>query len=339
MPPQKLHLAIALGATDREPPTEFRVFSAGVVRTTKGTFLFDDKSIAAVMAFYAEHGADVPIDYDHLMIDAFAPMGGGKAAGWLTLEVRGGELWATGVKWTPAGAEALRNAEYRYISPAFEIDEESRITRLINVALTNLPATHGLDPLVAANQKAAASAEKETRTMKAILIALGLAENATEADVVVAIGRLKDAAAQNDVKLAQVIKVTGAKDADEAVGKVAGLRDEAAKVIALNARVVELESGLRRKEVEEKVSEKVLAGFLAPANREFAITLGMESPKSFDAYLATLTSQVINLDGGKDKPAAGQSNVVLTSEQRAIAKNLGFSDEEYVAILAPKGAA
>ncbi|MBX3182694.1 MAG: hypothetical protein KIT72_19130 [Polyangiaceae bacterium] len=39
---------------------------------------------------------------------------------------------------------ALSEKEWRYFSPAFEVGPERRISRLINVALTNLPATYGM---------------------------------------------------------------------------------------------------------------------------------------------------------------------------------------------------
>src|SRR5690606_21758833 len=79
------------------------------------------------------------------------PAQAGKAAGWFELEVRNGELWAVNVRWTPPAAEALRRKEWRFMSPAFSTDDEGRITSLLNVALTNLPATRRLEPLMAAS--------------------------------------------------------------------------------------------------------------------------------------------------------------------------------------------
>lgn len=130
-------------------PTEFRIFSAGVVSSDHGDFLFDGRSADLVMQAAREHGADFSIDYDH---SAMLTERGVKsvAAGWFTLEVRGGELWATRVKWTDIAAAHLRALEYRYFSPLFNHTPEGRITRLVNVALTNTPALHGLAPLMAA---------------------------------------------------------------------------------------------------------------------------------------------------------------------------------------------
>lgn len=333
-----LSLDVVTLGESRDPPAEFRIFRAGTNETTKGVFLFDEESQKSVMAGFTRHGADVPIDYEHKMLDWLAPASDMVAAGWFTPEVRSGDLWATNVRWTNKAAAHLREGEWRYMSPAFTTGEDGRILELINVALTNLPATHQLEALVAASARALseqitpASPEKGTPKMKNILIALGLSESASEADAIVALSRLRDAAAQDKQVSAQVLSIAEAKTVEEAIGKVAAYRDEAAKVSKLSARVTELESGLRRKEVEAIVGEKVTAGYLTPANRDFAITLGMESPKAFDAYLATLSAQVIvNTNGGKDKPAAEPATVgKLTPTQLSICKQMGLSPEEFL---------
>jgi phage I-like protein len=148
-----------------EPPTEFRIFTAGWVETVKGTFLFDETAAASVVAEYMLHGIDLMIDYDHASLaSGVDPALSGKAAGWFNLEVRGGELWAVNVRWTPPAAEALRRKEWRFMSPAFTTDDEGRITSLLNVAITNLPATRRLQPLVAA------SLEKSNMSMSADLV-------------------------------------------------------------------------------------------------------------------------------------------------------------------------
>lgn len=333
-----LSVDVTLATESRDPPKEFRIFRAGANETTKGVFLFDEESQKTVMAAFARHGADVPIDYEHKMLDWLAPAEDMKAAGWFTPEVRDGDLWAVNVRWTSKAAAHLRDGEWRYMSPAFTTGEDGRIVELINVALTNLPATHQLEALVAASARALAQEtnpappEKGTPTMKNVLIALGLSESASEADAIVALSRLRDGTAQDKQIAAQVLSIADAKTIEEAIGKVAAYRDEAAKVSKLSARVVELESGLRKKEVEAIVGEKVTAGFLTPANRDFAITLGMESPKAFDAYLATLSAQVtVNTNGGKDKPAVETGKgVKLTPTQLSICKQLGLTAEEYL---------
>ncbi len=148
-------VTLTIAVSGDTPPTEFRIFSAGKIETTKGTFIFDAQAAKSVMSEYQTHGADLMVDYDHASLAALSldPAQAGKAAGWFGLDVRGGELWAVNVRWTPPAADALANKEWRYMSPAFSTDDEGRVTSLLNVAITNLPATRNLQPLIAASGK------------------------------------------------------------------------------------------------------------------------------------------------------------------------------------------
>ncbi len=163
------------------PPSEFRIFTAGTVDTVKGQFLFDENSAVSVMAEYEAHGIDIAVDYDHAMLNdrAIDPAQAGKAAGWFNLEVRGGELWAVNVRWTEPAAAALSRKEWRYMSPAFEVDAEGRVTSLLNVAITNLPATRKLQPLMAASVRTLNMNPDQVKAALDALIA-GDAEKAAE---------------------------------------------------------------------------------------------------------------------------------------------------------------
>jgi phage I-like protein len=149
-----LILELRASSSASAAPTEFRIFAAGKNESTKGSFNFDEKSAKAVMAAAAERGVDIPIDYAHGTTD---PMGmlnpemAGKAAGWCSLELRDGELWAVNVRWTKNALAAIEAKEWRYISPTFAHDKDNRPQVLLAVALENVPALHNLEPLVAAS--------------------------------------------------------------------------------------------------------------------------------------------------------------------------------------------
>lgn len=150
-----LELPVQLGAPDA--PTEFRIFAAGEIDTTKGKFLFDEEAAKSVMDDLASYGNELAIDYNHGMAEEkpMDPALSGRAAGWFTPEVRNGELWASKVRWTPAAAAAILAGEWRYQSPWFVFDKETRrIGGLLNTALTNTPATKNLTPLVASRLSA-----------------------------------------------------------------------------------------------------------------------------------------------------------------------------------------
>ena len=146
-------------------PTEFRLFVRGWNDTENGNFLFDDTAAKSVMTAYREWGVSLAVDLEHQMLadEPSADPTARDARGWCKLELRSdGSLWAVDVKWTPDGAARLQEKRQRYISPAFEIDPESnRVTKVINVAITAMPATHRTPALVAANKKISQKLRKD----------------------------------------------------------------------------------------------------------------------------------------------------------------------------------
>ncbi len=138
-----------------EVPSEFRIFRFGVNHSEKGDFLFDDLAAESVMAEYRAHGKPMLLDYGHgTTLEAPTPEQA-ISAGQFIPEVRSDGLWASAIKWTARASAFLAALEYRLFSPFFEHDSATgRITRLINVALTNLPALDNIEPLVAASSAA-----------------------------------------------------------------------------------------------------------------------------------------------------------------------------------------
>lgn len=151
-------------------PSEFLIWAFGDVEcvhlTPDGledsTYLFDEEGGDAVMARWRDYGNRLSIDYDHLATKG-GRAGDGKAAGSFVPDLRADGLYATDIKWTPAAAEEISNGEWLYFSPVFTFDEEGRIISLVNLALTNVPATKNLRPLVAATALAAFHALSATK--------------------------------------------------------------------------------------------------------------------------------------------------------------------------------
>ena len=142
------------GAAAPEPPRKIRLFKFGKVDTTKGEFLFDKKSAESVMKTWRDYGNDLCFDYEHKAVDPDARAGDGLAAGWFKLAIGTDGLYAVDIRWTDKAAKQITSREWRYFSPTFEYESESgRILELVNVALTNIPATKDLPPLVASKRK------------------------------------------------------------------------------------------------------------------------------------------------------------------------------------------
>lgn len=100
---------------------------------------------------------ELPIDWDHLSMDPKKP-GDGAAAGWMKqvqLRADGDELWAE-VEWTPRGADAIQNREYKFVSPSFVKDHTHKDgtkigTTLLAAAITNHPFLEGMSALTLYN--------------------------------------------------------------------------------------------------------------------------------------------------------------------------------------------
>lgn len=163
---------LALGA-DGALPTEFRLFQKGWNDTEKGRLLFDDAAAKSVMAAYKAWGVDLMIDLEHQSLDdKGADPTARDARGWCRLELRSdGSLWACDVKWTSDGAERLQEKRQRYVSPACDVDPKTkRVLKMINVAITAIPATHNTPALVAAS--ATKGAGMDPKMIKAALEAI-----------------------------------------------------------------------------------------------------------------------------------------------------------------------
>jgi phage I-like protein len=285
------------GLESREVPSEFRMFRVGENETTKGTFVFDAEAAELVMSNYAKRGIDMLMDYEHQSL-ADPPVEAPAAATRMVPQIRNGELWATGVKWTDRAASYLLAGEYRYFSPAFEYDTKTgRVTKLINVALTNNPATHGIQPLVAASatrkEEPRMDFEKLYNELKAQLDAqatelasLRAFKSEHEKDVAVtgeeigqltAVAGLRADAKQSD-RLAAVtqmatlrsnlVALTGAKTDAEAIGTVAGWKHNAASVAELSTKLAQLEGEKLEGAVKALLDEADAQGKVEPARRE-----------------------------------------------------------------------
>ena len=159
--------------TAGDPPTEFKIFSTPTVDTSKGSFTFGPEEAASVLADFAAQGNEGMVDYDHASLGSSAdPALAGRAAGWFDIEMRADGLYATNVRWTLPAAEALKRREWRYMSPAFRT-KGRKIASLINVALTNIPATKRLTPLMAAGQVINTEAEDINEAVREALEEVG----------------------------------------------------------------------------------------------------------------------------------------------------------------------
>ncbi len=321
-------------AADGELPTEFRIFARGENQTTKGTFVFDDAAATDVLASFSEHmktGAKgLMIDLEHLSLDTDAQNFDPDARGWAQLEVRNGELWATQVAWTTDGARRLTEKTQRFISPAFARNPETRrITRVINVAITALPATDQLTPLIAANIRG--------DQMNELKAALGLAEDATDDEVLAALKALTAKLADTEAKLAK-LQEDGLEEEEEAKANAAVAEaartatgktkpDEvAAGLVALSARrtadtdtaaeLATLRAGLESRDVRDMVKDHI--DQIPKTLETWALA---QTPDALKVYLKDAPK--IRRTPAVELAVDNDDAITLTSEDREVATQLG----------------
>ncbi|AZF88289.1 hypothetical protein [Meiothermus phage MMP7] len=231
-------------------------------------FLFDREAAASVIERWREYGNRLSIDYEH---QALEPVTNGPvpAAGWFDLELREDGLWAINVEWTERAQALLAGREYRYFSPAFYTDEKGRIVELINLALTNIPATKRMQPLVARND------DQRRYEMTEILRQLGLREN-QEAEAGAIITRLTSLERT-------LVALTGRQTPDEALAVVQGWRAAAEELPRVQERLTVLENERQLERRRALVEQGKREGKLTPAMLTWA---EQQSPEALEAFLS-----------------------------------------------------
>jgi phage I-like protein len=137
----------------QKAPSSFVIFNAGDNPGDDGPAIFDKQAAELVMSEFKKRGVlRLTIDYDHASIDKNTRPQDRVAAGWFTPGLDNGDCRAGNVNWSDAAKNGIERKEWLYISPVFTKDENGRITSLVNLAITNNPATWGARPLIAASR-------------------------------------------------------------------------------------------------------------------------------------------------------------------------------------------
>lgn len=358
------------GSADREPPKEFCLFQRGVNHTEKGDFLFDDAAAESVMSWFAAKGVDLPIDYEHEMVDGGAT-GKKLAAGWFGLEVRDGALWATNARWTPAATAHLQDAEYRYFSPAFDYDQESgRVLTLINFALTNRPAMNAIPALVAASANAQTDKE-DTMEKDAELAALkakveeltaALAAKAEECTALSAkLGAFEKEEDPEKLTAAlsacspggkavatlsqfrrEVLGVTGKASDAAAIGVLHGWREKAGEVEKLRAEAEATATATLSAEFDGIVGGAVKEGRLPPAKEAVVKTMALKvgggklTKDSIEFATEYLSAMPVVANGAGEGAQPTAATIGMSANMAAICKRHGSDPNEMAKFLAER---
>ena len=292
--------------TPRTPPETFLLLKFGRSVYTKdgkeGGFDFDGPAADALIAEFNSRSRDLVIDFEHSTLSGNeAP-----AAGWIDRLEKTAEGLAAHVKyWTDKAKEYLTQGEYRYFSPTLLFEHGGKTpAALHSVALTNHPALHGVDALVANDNqpKTRKDTTMDQELQDAIRKVLG--------DTALA---LTDA----DGEKAVAAKLSALAD------ELPVLREKAAKCDELQSAEIEakklalFDRGLKRKA-------------FCNAQKESLMKLPLEDLEEFEKNTpdnAAFPAQMPKPEEDPEKAAAA-----LTDEEKQISAKMGLTDEQFAEI-------
>lgn len=272
-----------------------------------------------VLASFGAANLDLPIDIEHAT-ELKAPEGQpAPAVGWVKeLELREGAVWGR-VEWNNEGGFMIADKQYRYISPVFLYDKQTmQIMRLTSAALTNQPNL----ALPALNREGTKQPQlEESKMLKKILAALGLAETVDEATALNAVGKLKTdlATALNRAEIPSLDKFVPRGDYDAVMARATNAEQ----------KLVDQQKADQEKAINTEIDAALAAGKITPASKDFYVAScraegGLAAFKKFIAA-APVVAKPSGLDGqdpDKDKGLA------LNADQSKIATMFGNTAED-----------
>lgn len=318
------HVAVAINIelpSDGSVPEWIELVPAGSVQGRDGRAWINDQA-ERVINRSLDTKRDIPIDWEHAT-EKLAPMGHqAPASAWIvSLEERDGAIWGK-VDWTPKGRDSVANREYRYISPVFEFEKDTRrVFRLTSAALTNQPNLY-LTALNRGEQCAPHTHNQEDAMLpEAILKALGLNKDATEEQVVTAINSMQSdlQTASNRAENPSLEKFVPRADYDAALDRAKNAEDK----LAADAKS-RLEG-----EIEREIEAATKAGKITPATVEYHKAQcrqegGLERFREFVKSAPTVADPT----GLDDTKTGGDKAKALNDEQRQVAALFGNSAED-----------
>lgn len=316
---------------DAEPSALYWVRVAPIGQWSQprtGAFVIDAKVVAQMAENFARSGVEVVVDYEHQTLSGVkAP-----AAGWIkAVEPREDGLWAQ-IGWTEEARRMIRAKEYQYYSPVLNFAGRDTHTgepigaALHSVALTNTPLLAGdILPLAAKLTGALAlpNPEQESRIMdwKELAKLLGLAEDASEADIRAGLVALKNQPDELQTRIAEL-----EAENEGLVAAKAAAAQEQPSVDDLQKQIAELSGAIALRDATDAVNAAVTACKIAPAQREWAIDYAQRDAEGFAKFVEAAPKLIA---AKATAPPGADGAPALTEQQLAICKQLDIDPAKY----------
>lgn len=320
-----------------DAPEIIKILPLGHVISQKGEFDVDEDSFNRMKEEFAKRGNDVVIDYEHQTLkDIQAPAGG-----WikeLIFDEENGAI-AAKVEWTPQAKKYIENREYRYLSPVVLVSENTnKAVILHSVALTNTPAIDGMFPII--NSINLEDYEGgNNMDIKKLAVMLGLAEDATEEQIMESLKVLLEAAKKVQEKPQDdEEKVVANKVICEMVGLKAGAKTEdvAAAILSLKSTTGAEVSAVEFKALKDKIANQeadaavqlaLKGGKLTPAQKDWAKQYALKDPDGFKSFIEKAPQSVpvgeLEFDMSVNKDSQSYDAATML-----VCKQLGVSEDD-----------
>lgn len=271
-------------------------------------------------------GADrLPIDENHAT-DLAAPKGfPAPARGWITsMQARENGIWGQ-VEWTDEGRNLVASRAYRGISPVITHDKGKTILGILRASLVNRPNIQGL---VSLNQEEDDNVSLQTKLAEL----MGLGEDASEADISAAIGKLKEGSENAPAlqsQLAEIGTALGVEDGGDVLAAAKAVTadsgsDQDETITALQAENVDmakeiaaLKDGLAKDKATAFVDGEMAKGRMIPKPlRDHYIAMHQEDPARVEKEIGGLP--ILGPSGATiDPPETSGVTVSLNAEEIA----------------------
>ncbi|KPU84994.1 hypothetical protein JI58_00265, partial [Marinosulfonomonas sp. PRT-SC04] len=161
--------------------------------------------------------------------------------------------------------------------------------------------------------------------LKAIAKALGLSDDATEAQILTAISKSGE-----DLETA---KASATTPSTKNFMPRADYDAVLARATAAEGKVSEAETASRKSEVETMIASAVTAGKITPGTKDHYVNLAMASDDGFEEIKKLCSSMVPVADPSKlDDAKISEGN--LSDDEKHMAATLGVSEEDFAKQLA-----
>ncbi|UQY32646.1 phage protease [Pseudomonas fulva] len=358
---KRLKLAVALAACSyslgeiaADNSITIQVTPAGHFKPSDGREIkvpswYIDRAVASkvIERFDARRTPPV-LDYEHQTLHKEENGQPAPAAGFFkALEWREGEGLFARVDLTTKARQYIADGEYQFFSPVFVYHPTTGHVLDVQMgALTNNPAIDGMEAL---GLRAAATfgltLEEETPVnplLLAVLTALGLAEDTTEEQAIVALTAHTD----QQAALRKALDIDGKATGDILIAACTGLKAKAANVDPAKFVPVDVVTGLQgevaaltarlgerdQKELDAEITAALEDGRLHTTMEGWARDLGKSNRAALTSYLSTVSpiaALTATQTGGK--PPIADKGTGLTQEELAVCSAMGVTPEQFKA--------